>query len=412
MEKKINIKSIHEVNTGLQNLILSEPMFHNIYIRGEIGTLTYWGPGGTKIMSYFTLKEKHDGKDYNLSCAMSLKSARMPKDGIRSGMNVVVRGDLAANPQRGDYQFRVSEVILESELGQSQEELEKLKAELEELGMFAPEYKQKLPKMARTVGVVTSNTGAVIGDIISVAQRKNPYTQIILYPTMVSSDKAVAGMVEAIKALEAYPVDVIIIGRGGGSDEELWVYNNREIAEAVFNCSVPTISAVGHTKNKTILDLVVDKFAITPTEAADYAVYDLVSELKKLDVFNERLNEKMKSKIRLSRTELTAMKNKLMAYNPKERVGLSKAKAQRYEEILNTLMRRALDDKKHLLSLYIEKMKGLSPLDKLNQGYSYVSKDHKTLNSIENVSVDDKINIFVKDGVLDATITDVKSISY
>lgn len=406
------IKSVHEINLDVARLFQSEPVFSNVSIRGEVGTCNLWGRTSEKTLCYFNLKENFEGKDYVLSCYVNLKGTNLPQGGIKTGMKVVARGSLVANQSKGTYQFKAYEVVLENEIGSSQKALEDLKKELEEMGMFDASYKKPLPKMPKVLGVITSDTGAAIGDIVTVAKKKNPYIQIVVYPSMVSSNRAVEGMVEGIKALEKYPVDVMIIGRGGGSDEELWVYNNREIAQAVFDCSVPTISAVGHTKNKTILDLVVDRFAVTPTEASEMAISDIRSDMDKLDVIQTRLNVQMRSKIKLSLIRYRAMEEKLRGTNPKNRVIGARNTAQRLETSLKSAMERILVDRKHSLGLYIEKFKGLSPLEKLSQGYSYTSKDGKTVNSIKNVMPSDDIEVFVKDGVIEAKVQKTRDMKW
>lgn len=404
MAKEPNIYSVKKINEYIQGLLSQEGIFQNVYIRGEIGTLREWNYG----IIYFNLKED----DYIISCSYNPKFGKPLKEAIKDGMEVVVRGSIEGQPKKGTYQLKALEITKTDNIGQSQEELMKLKLELEELGMFDPQYKVPIPIDVKTVGVVTSETGAVINDIINVTKRRNPYTNIILAPSTVSSNNAVPSIVSGIRRLEEYGVDVIIVGRGGGSKEDLWVYNNREVAEAAFNCRVPIISAVGHDIDYTILDLVADQRAATPSQAAEIAVFDLGERIGRINGYEQSLNSKMKSKIRIARTVLDSKRVQLEVKNPITRIEKSKDRMFLLNERLTKAMDKVLSRKRHELEIYIEKLKGLSPLDKLSQGYSYVSHDGKTLTSIENIKTGDNIEVYVKDGRVSATVNDKLSIDY
>lgn len=398
MAKEPNIYSVKKINEYIQGLLSQEGIFQDVHIRGEIGTLREWNYG----IIYFNLKEE----DYVISCSYNPKFGRALKEPLKDGMEVIVRGSIEGQPKKGSYQLKAVEITKKVDVGQTQEELLKLKMELQELGMFDPAYKMPIPSDVKTVGVVTSETGAVINDIINVTKRRNPCTNILLSPSTVSSNSAVPSIVSGIKRLEECGVDVIIVGRGGGSKEDLWVYNNREVAEAAFDCSVPIISAVGHDIDYTILDLVADVRAATPSQAAEIAVYDLGERINKINNYTYSLSSKMNSKIRISKAVLDTKRTALEAKNPIDRVKKSKERMLILNDRLSHAIDKILSRKRYELNIYIEKLKGLSPLDKLNQGYSYVSAHGKTLNSINNVDKGDQIEVFVKDGKIKATVED------
>ena len=279
------------------------------------------------------------------------------------------------------------------------EKFEQLKRELLELGMFSQEYKRPIPKYINTLGVVTAATGAAVRDIIQVASRRNPYIQIILYPAIVQGDAAAASIVNGIHALEAMGVDVMIVGRGGGSIEDLWAFNEREVAQAVFDCTVPVISAVGHETDTTIIDYVADMRAPTPSAAAELAVTDMRDILSGLALTAQRLQQGMEQRIRDNRQKLAQKKLRLQLVSPGARIREQKMYALSLEEQLHNRMRGLLQDKRHRMAIYVERMKGLSPLEKLNSGFSYVAdEEEKNIRSISQVREGQVLTIHMKDG--------------
>jgi exodeoxyribonuclease VII large subunit len=292
------------------------------------------------------------------------------------------------------------------------EKFEQLKRELEESGMFAQEYKQPIPRYIKTLGVVTAETGAAVRDIIQIAGRRNPYVQILLYPAIVQGEAAVPSIVKGIRTLEAMGVDVMIVGRGGGSIEDLWAFNERAVAEAVFNCSVPVISAVGHETDTTIIDFVADLRAPTPSAAAELAVADIREIFSRMDSYKELLNRLMSADIRRRKEELRHAGIRLKAGSPASRIREKKMFALQAEERLQDRMRKVLDDRRHELALYIERMKGLSPLEKLNSGYSYVADENgSNIRSVAQVSCGQKLVIQVSDGQIGTIVSSVEPVS-
>ena len=320
-------------------------------------------------------------------------------------MQVVVKGSIDVYERDGKYQMYARAITREG-TGELYERFERLKAELSERGMFAPEYKKPIPGFVRTLGIVTAPTGAAVRDIINVSLRRNPYLQIILYPALVQGEAAPESIVRGIRALEKRAVDVMIVGRGGGSIEDLWAFNEEMVAQAVFDCSVPVISAVGHETDTTIIDYVADLRAPTPSAAAELAIRDfslLSEQMKGIEI---SLSRQMRGKIRLFRADLQAMDARLKLHSPAGRIRESRSRGLNIEERLAAAMKKRVTDNRHRLALYIEKLKGLSPLDKLNQGYSYVADEEgKTVTDIEKIAVGDRLWIYVRNGRMQARVT-------
>ena len=263
-----NIYSVGQVNTYIKNMFAQDFMLHHISVKGEVSNCKYHSSGHI----YFTLKDSTG----TIQAVMFAGNRRGLRFQMKEGDNVVVTGSIEVYERDGKYQLYAREIALEG-AGDLYQKYEALKRELEEMGMFAPEYKQSIPKYAKTVGIVTAPTGAAIQDIRNIAGRRNPYVQLILYPALVQGEGAVASIVQGIQAMESLQPDVLIVGRGGGSIEDLWAFNEEAVARAIFECSIPVISAVGHETDTTIADFVADLRAPTPSAAAELAVFDIQS---------------------------------------------------------------------------------------------------------------------------------------
>ena len=272
--------------------------------------------------------------------------------------------------------------------------------------MFAPEYKKPIPKYSRTIGVVTAPTGAAVRDIINIAARRNPYVQIILYPAIVQGDAAPQSIINGIRALEQKQVDVMIVGRGGGSIEDLWAFNEECVAQAVFDCSIPIISAVGHETDTTIIDYVADLRAPTPSAAAELAVFDVMLTVQKIKEQENILNRLIRNKIEWNKIRLQTYQAKIKMNSPLGKIREKKTWLLNLEDKLTGAMNGQITEKRHRLEIYIEKLKGLSPLDKLNQGFSYVSDEEgRTVTDVTKVHIGDRLQIYVKNGKLSAAVT-------
>ena len=251
-----NVYTVKQVNAYIKNMFTQDFMLNRIYIKGEVSNCKYHTSGHL----YFSLKDESG----TIACVMFAGQRSGLSFRMQEGQQVIVLGSVSVYERDGRYQVYAKEIVLDG-AGLLYEKFIKLKKELEEMGMFAPEYKKPIPKYVRTVGVVTAPTGAAVRDIINITRRRNPYVQILLYPALVQGDGASESVVRGIRALENAKVDVMIVGRGGGSIEDLWAFNEENVARAVFECSVPVISAVGHETDTTIIDYVADLRAPTPS---------------------------------------------------------------------------------------------------------------------------------------------------
>ena len=331
---------------------------------------------------------------------------------LEEGQMVVVGGTIDVYERDGKYQLYAKQITLDG-AGVLYEKFDRLKRQLEEMGMFAPEYKQPIPQYIRTLGVVTAPTGAAVRDIINVATRRNPYIQIILYPAIVQGDEAVSSIVSGIRALEQLGVDVMIVGRGGGSIEDLWAFNEEAVAQAIFDCQVPVISAVGHETDTTIADFVADLRAPTPSAAAELAVYDFAQLMDRFAAYGNALNHAMQGQLRRQQNRLENQKLRLKYLSPANQIQQKRTYCMDLEGRLTGLMNSALTQQHHRMALYAEKLKGLSPLEKLSQGYAYVEDaDHKVINDVHKVKPEDTLQIYVKNGTIQARVREINEVEY
>ena len=391
-----NVYTVAQINSYIKNMFMQDYMLQSIMVKGEVSNCKYHSSGHI----YFTLK---DAKG-TIACVMFASNRGGLTFRMSEGQQVVVSGSVDVYERDGKYQLYARAIQLDG-AGALYEKYEKLKRELEERGMFAAQYKQPIPGYIRRLGVVTAATGAAVRDIMNIAGRRNPYVQIILYPAIVQGEAAVPSIVRGIRALEAFGVDVMIVGRGGGSIEDLWAFNEREVAQAVFDCSVPVISAVGHETDTTIVDFVADLRAPTPSAAAELAVTDIREIMSGILNYRDALLRLMQRKLQDGRGQARQLELKLKLKSPGSRIRERKMAALSAEERLQERMRRLLERRRHELEIYIERMKGLSPLEKLGSGYSYVedSAGHN-IRSVRQVREGQDITIRVKDGRIGARV--------
>lgn len=371
-------------------------MLQGLFVKGEVSNCKYHPSGHI----YFTLK---DPKGV-VNCVMFAGNRAGLSFRLAEGQQVIVGGTVDVYERDGKYQLYAKQIALDGS-GLLYEKFEQLKRELEESGMFAAEYKQPIPRYIRTLGVVTADTGAAVRDIMQIARRRNPYVQIILYPAIVQGEAAVPSIVRGIHTLEKLGVDVMIVGRGGGSMEDLWAFNEREVAQAVFDCSVPIISAVGHETDTTIIDFVADLRAPTPSAAAELAVTDVREILSQLETDRMMLNRLMQRKLQDGRTEIRQRELQLRALSPMGRIRERRMRLLNMEEQLQNRMEKLLGARRHALAIYIEKFKSLSPLEKLNSGYSYITDgDGSNIRSVKQVREGQELEITVSDGSFRAAV--------
>ncbi len=397
-----NVYTVAKLNSYIKNMFTQDYLLQSLFVKGEVSNCKYHSSGHI----YFTLKDDKGA----LNCVMFAGSRSGLSFKLADGQQVVVGGTVDVYERDGKYQLYAKQIVLDG-AGLLYEKMEALKRELSELGMFSPEYKQPIPKYIRTLGVVTADTGAAVRDIIQIASRRNPFVQIILYPAIVQGALAAPSIIKGIHALERLGVDVMIVGRGGGSIEDLWAFNEREVAQAVFDCSVPIISAVGHETDTTIIDYVSDLRAPTPSAAAELAVTDIREITGCIEDYRRALSEAMDGRLHAVREKNSYYSKKLRLLSPAGQIREKKQYALQLEDRINERMKTKILLSRQRLAIYIERLKGLSPTDKLNSGFSYVrGGDGRNIRSVSEVSEGDLLAIHVKDGVIDARVQQVRAL--
>jgi len=397
-----NVYSVGQINSYIKNMFSQDFMLRSIYVKGEVSNVKYHSSGHI----YFTMKDKTG----MLTCVMFAGFRKALGFTLKEGQQIVAGGSIEVYERDGKYQFYAKEIILDG-AGLLYEKYERLKKELEEMGMFAVEYKKPIPAYAQKIGIVTAPTGAAVQDIINIAKRRNPYVQLILYPALVQGEGAKESIVNGIRALESAGVDLMIVGRGGGSIEDLWAFNEEIVARAIFECGVPVVSAVGHETDTTIADYVADMRAPTPSAAAELTVFsyeeyarrsfDSYSLLR--HHFNRQLNDK--------KNRCEQMRFRLLALSPQSRIREKRMRCINEQERMEKRMRQILIEKRHGLQLRIEKLKALSPLDRLQSGYAYVENERGVaVSDIEQVRLGQLLTLHMKNGLLHTTVQDKQAI--
>ncbi len=397
----MNIYSVGQVNSYIKNMFAQDIMLGLVYVRGEVSNLKYHSSGHI----YFTLKDEKSA----IACVMFAGSRKGLTFRMQEGQQVVVTGKVEVYERDGKYQLYASQIRQEG-LGSLHEQFEKLKQKMEEMGMFAPEYKRPVPAYIRRLGIVTAPTGAAVQDIINISKRRNPYLEIILYPALVQGEHAAESIAEGIAALDDYGVDVIIVGRGGGSMEDLWAFNEVIVAQAIFDCMTPVISAVGHETDFTIADFVADMRAPTPSAAAELAVIQISALEETLFGYQKRLTYLWNSHFEEKRALLEKMALRLQALSPEKQLNEKRTRLLAIEERLSGLIEQRILERRHRLQIYLERFKGLSPLEKLGHGYGYVADaDGKAVTDIHQVKKGDCLQISVTNGKIDTRVEAVSA---
>ena len=393
-----NVYSVKQVNAYIKNMFTQDFMLNRIYVKGEISNCKYHTSGHI----YFSLKDESG----SIACIMFAGQRGGLGFQMKDGQQVIALGNVTTYERDGKYQLYAKEIILDG-AGLLYEKFEALKRELGEMGMFAPEYKQPIPKYAKRIGIVTAPTGAAIRDIMNISARRNPYIQLILYPALVQGDGAAESIVKGIQMLDDQKVDVIIVGRGGGSIEGLWAFNEEMVARAIFECKTPVISAVGHETDTTIAEYVADMRAPTPSAAAELAVFEYGILENYLEEKRLQFKRILYQKIQMERMKLERYRMKMNYLHPRTKL----QKHQQLSMDLEQRLRNAMDQKlvfaKQKLAIRIEQMKGLSPLAKLNQGFSFVTSEAgMVIKSVDHVRENDSLKIYVTDGIVKAKVED------
>lgn len=418
-----NVYSVGQVNAHIRGIFEQDFALRRISVKGEISNCTYHRSGHI----YFTLKDETS----QLSSVMFAGDRRTGLGFVmKNGDKVVVTGSVEVYIRDGKYQLYAKKIELQG-AGLLYERFLALKRELEEMGMFAPEYKQPIPQYVKRLGIVTAPTGAAVRDIQNISLRRNPYIQLILYPALVQGEGAAPSIVRGIETLDAAGVDCIIVGRGGGSIEDLWAFNEEAVARAIFDCRTPVISAVGHETDTTIADFVADLRAPTPSAAAELAVCDIREILKRYDICKERFSRGMTTALEYSEWKYKTRMEKIRSLRPSNQIREKRLRLDAMEDRLrersgrildenrhrwNTLLssmregqRRKLEQEKHRLEILIGRVEGASPVRKLSQGFSYVETEAgRNVSSVSTVNVGDRLQIQVTDGTIRTEITGIE----
>lgn len=394
------ISSVSQVNMYIKNMFIRDYRLNDISVKGEISNCKYHSSGHI----YFTIKDKTS----QLSCVMFASMRKNLEFKLEEGQSVIVDGNISVYERDGKYQLYARNITKEG-FGKLYEEYEKLKKRLLEEGLFDKSKKRKIPAYAAKIGVVTARTGAVIQDICNVSNRRNPYVQIILYPAKVQGTGAAETIIKGIKYFEKTDVDTIIIGRGGGSIEDLWAFNDEKLARVIAGCKKPIISAVGHETDTTIADYAADLRAPTPSAAAELAVYSYRETVIALREAGHSLRWQMENILKIKKLKLAGYITVIQHESPKNLINDRRMFVADMQEKIENLMRQKLVSSKHQLELYIQEMKGLSPLYKLQGGYAYVSDESgRNIKSVDELKKGEQINLAFKDGYAKAVISSKK----
>lgn len=398
--KQRNVYSVGQINTYIRNMFAQDFMMNHVAVRGEVSDCKYHSSGHI----YFTLK---DETGVLKAIMFRTQAARGLPFRMKEGDRVVVIGAIRIYERDGKYQLYAEEISREG-AGLLYQKFMETKKELEEMGMFAEEYKQPIPRFVSRVGVVTAPTGAAVRDIQNISHRRNPYVQMILYPALVQGEYAAASIVQGIHALEAKNVDVIIVGRGGGSMEDLWAFNEEIVARAIFECPIPIISAVGHETDFTIADYVADLRAPTPSAAAELAVFDVQLVEKWLMDYGTQMRRQLELKLNQMRTRLMHDEEKLRYLNPRTKLKENEKRLDELGAALERRMQAILEQKRHKLALLSGSLDGMSPLKKMAQGYSYVEDaGGHALTDAGTVQIGEALSIHLYRGSLKAAVTEI-----
>ncbi len=392
--------TVGQINGYIKNLIGSDYLLSDIYVKGEVSNCKYHSSGHI----YFSLKDETGSimavmfKSYAYS-GLNFK--------LENGQQVVAHGSVNVYERDGRYQLYVKEISLDG-IGNLYERYEMLKQKLYEQGLFEFDRKKEIPAYPKRVGIVTAKTGAAIQDIRNIAKRRNPYVQLILYPAKVQGDGAAQDIAHGIEVLDSMGVDTIIIGRGGGSIEDLWAFNEEVVAWAIYHANTPIISGTGHEIDNTIADYAADLRAPTPSAACELAIPDVMSTVNQIVNQGRRMEDLMKRKLGTCEEKLRAYEKHFRLLNPRQRLAQQQIYLDDISDRLNRAMHRKHEQYKNRFQILAERLNGLSPSAKLVNGFGYIAKQEEPVKSVEEIQKDDTVTIRVHDGVIETVVTDVK----
>jgi len=398
MDENIKYFTITALNKAIKNMFEREPALNKIYLKGEISNFKHHSRGHL----YFTLKDDTSRLAAVMFQSFSSKLNFEPED----GMKVLVCGRVSVYEATGSYQIYVEQMEQDGQ-GNLFLELEKLKKKLSQEGLFDQEHKRPIPRFPKRIGIVTAPTGAAIRDILSTIKRRYPLCETILFPALVQGEGAKESIVKQLTTAQDFDLDLIICGRGGGSIEDLWAFNEEIVARAIYNSKIPIISAVGHEIDWTIADFVADLRAPTPTGAAEMAVPNLVDLNTLINQYKIRSNEVIKKELKLYTNRLNDLKNNYVLKNPMALYEVKEQKLDHHIDTLNKFIKTYLNNRNHSYELLINKLELLNPLGILKKGYSIVTKDDKTIKTAKDLKQNDEINVRFSEGTIKATVKEI-----
>ena len=396
-----NYTTVSKINAYIKNMFRQDYVLSRVSVKGEISNCKYHTSGHI----YFTLKDEGG----TLSAIMFASQAKSLSFHLSDGMQVIVSGRIEVYERDGKYQLYANSIVQDG-IGDLYKKFEELKKQFQDMGYFESEYKRPIPYFSKKIGIVTASTGAAIHDIMNISYRRNPYVSLVLYPALVQGEGAASSIVSGIEKLDTMGMDVIIVGRGGGSIEDLWAFNEECVAEAIFNAKTPIISAVGHETDFTIADFVADLRAPTPSAAAELAVADIHQIENRIAGYEELVNKAFMKYISQKRAVIDNYSMRLKYLNPVSRINEKRITLDRLKERLDDNMSKLLKDYRHKLEVYASRLHGVSPLEKLGQGYSCTQNEKGVpVTSVSNISLGDIITTTLKDGEIISQIKEVKN---
>ena len=438
-----NYKTITEINQYIKTILDNDSLLNCVYIKGEISNFKNHSRGHL----YFTLKDDETRISAVMFYNNALKLNFKPED----GMNVLIKGRISSYPAQGSYQIYVETMDLDG-VGNLYVEFEKLKEKLLKEGLFSQEHKKILPKYPKKIGIVTAPTGAAVRDIISTIKRRFPICETILFPSLVQGKDAAPDLVRQIKKADEYNLDLLIVGRGGGSIEDLWAFNEEIVARAIYEAKTPIISAVGHEPDFTIADFVADLRAPTPTGAAEMAVPTMLEIKTLINQYTLRANKNIKNIVNRKFILYKNLENRRILKNP---LMLYELKEQRLDKLMDLLNRniikildlkkynlninfnkikspknlleiknkelkeninlakinilKLMDLKKHKYDFYVQTLKLVNPLNILSNGYSLTIKDNRIIKSIKDININEEVTIKLSDGEFISKVKEINN---
>ncbi len=397
----MNVYTVSQANGYIKNLIDSDYVLRSITIKGEISNCKYHSMGHI----YFAIKDEGG----SMRCVMFRSNvASGLKFRLEDGQAVVITGNVSVYERDGSYQLYARKIVKEDDgKGKLYEEFEKLKQKLYDEGLFDFETKKPIPAFPKSVGIVTSKTGAAIQDIMNIAKRRNPYVQLVLYPAQVQGEGAAATIARGIRYLDTLGLDTIIVGRGGGSIEDLWAFNEEIVARAIYEANTPIISGTGHEVDNTIADYVADLRAPTPSAAAELAIPDIMSTINKVDNLKVSIDRGIVAKLRSLHIQLERCNAVLNKLSPEMKLFNNQQRLSDLKDSMDHIMDNKFQNLKHRLAIDMERLNGLSPTAKLINGFGYLSSEDKPVNSVNDVKINDTLEVTIHDGTIVSQVIEI-----